>query len=1142
MAMKTTLSAGRRDRVPGAVVCIALLVLVLGVPLSPTWAQTPTPTPSATSSASPSPTPTSPAKPEIALVNPSTGYDPRSDGTGEPDPPKVSDRDDGNGTYRISAWTGQTPANAVVEAGIVYGNGNETAIGLLTRPSGSSDAWSYDWDIPDSLAEGPARIRVHLFDATQSGLVEVASDEVAVDMRHKGASVPQEPGDDVADDALSLDRPIVGGGLGFYKGRGLNWTTSMAGRVSSSTQFVELFYSVSDPGQKPEFVKCGSVDVTPAAKPIPFAGPCALDSGTVPQQVTAVAAVAEDAVSQDAQSQVRSQESADAMGVLPYVQDVEDLSLSMNPFGRALIKECVVFSVVVIDSLGQPVEGANVDVHAEGPSDAMLFGQSSSVSAARAPDSGDHTLDSAAQCISTMETTSGQLGRHRRPGSPDLLHRESTIGTGLSGPGGTNPVAPGEWRFAVRSTEPGFTDVTAWVDDEPLDDPAFDRPADDDMLGPGDISATGRAQFMQRAPSISIDPAGATASTGTCLPVLLKVRSGASAVPGINVDVHATGPDDGLDFCDPPEASPRRAPDLPASGAAQHSPEDPGEASHPSSGGPDQQHTETETDGSGNATIGLVSGTAQDTAVVAWIDGEKGKDNDVQGATEGAATGTISWGTGQPTISFLNPSPYGATGTSGSGSGIQLPDSGGTTTILARVVSATPIGGVEIQLSRDAKKTFQTLGSAANVGGTDLWSFPWKVNVPDGNYSLRAKIVDSDTFEDVDVKVGAGDQAPAVPNPPYESVSIASPQDGEQVAFRGRAFTVAATASPGAEGIDLFYTKVGANATPRAVDWIFCGFVQLDGTGSSEQAFSTDCTIADADQAAQVTGIAAIAFDCTVPGCDANPNPESPPGVPPTGRSSGQKETGDAVRIFGAEATPLFEIEPAEQEGLIGACTEFRIILKDQLGSGIQGKNVDVHYSEPEDDDPFCKTRNGSDWSAATDGGHDTTRSGSAYHADPGSGTRTYHLESMTSETGVLVFGLRAREVGDTTLAGWVDENDDDVVGANELQDPATMHWAARNGCSAIGTAGSDRMTGTRGRDRICGGGGNDVIRSMGGNDILRGGGGNDRIFGGGGRDVLRGGAGKDRMAGGRGRDSCAGGPGSDRISSCYTRRQRHRR
>jgi hypothetical protein len=670
-----------------------------------------------------------------------------------------------------------------------------------------------------------------------------------------------------------------------------------------------------------------------------------------------------------------------------------------------------------------------------------------------------------------------------------------------------------------------------WVDDTPMGAEA-ERPSDDDLFDPEEPHAIGRGQFLDAPMTVSIQASRTTAPAGECLPVLLKARSDTTPLPHVNLDVHASGPSDELDFCDPTDGSERRAPSLPATGSAAHEGEDERESHHPNANGADQQHTEVTTDDAGNAVIGLISPVEGDTTVVSWVDGETGRDNDVQAAAESSSSAFLTWGSGQPRISFLNPSPFGTT-SQGTGNGTQLPDSPATVKILTRVDSAEPVPAVELQFSKDGKKTFIDLGKLKQIGTSDLWTMPWDVPLADGNYALKATIPGI-TSAVIDVKVGAGEAAPMVPNPAYETVRLTAPLDGQPATFKGADLQVAGVASAGAEGVDIFYTRVPSRVTPAGPDWVLCGFVQLDGLGSDDQEFATQCSLRGSDQAAQVTGVAAIAFDCSVPGCDAQPDPPDPDPNVPVNRSDGQKETGDAVRVFAGELHPLLDVEPPQQEGLVGRCVRFEIDLKDQTGQAMFDENVDLHVSGPSGSSPFCDPGDASAWRAPDSGGHapETPETPPGTHADPLQPT-TFHLEAETPPDGKLVFGLTSDEAGAMSIDAWLDAHDDDVRGDDEIADAGTLEWIYPRSCTIVGSTGIDTLIGTDGPDWICGFGGDDFIKGLGGDDVLVGGGGDDDVRAGSGDDLLRGGGGADRLGGGTGTDTCRGGTGKDRVSGC---------
>jgi Ca2+-binding RTX toxin-like protein len=159
----------------------------------------------------------------------------------------------------------------------------------------------------------------------------------------------------------------------------------------------------------------------------------------------------------------------------------------------------------------------------------------------------------------------------------------------------------------------------------------------------------------------------------------------------------------------------------------------------------------------------------------------------------------------------------------------------------------------------------------------------------------------------------------------------------------------------------------------------------------------------------------------------------------------------------------------------------------------------------------------------------------------------------ITKQTSECAVNYANPNVGTDTIVGWIDENKNGAIDADEPQDEVTRTTNTGGGgggstCPGyegdprnqiVGTPGNDTFIGTDGDDIICGLGGNDTISGGGGNDlllggtgadILRGGPGNDTLRGGRGSDTLYGGAGNDTLRGGLGNDTLFGGRGNDRL------------
>lgn len=1155
-------------------------------------------------------------EPTINLLNPAPGYDPhlglppRQEGVA--DPPKISAVDDGTDTlYHIVAWASDVPPGAVAEAYWQRGTGTEQTIGQMLVVPGTQDTFEAFWDIPPTMLDGPINIRARLFKPTPTGFEEIASDEVAADLQnrdpHPGNPPNTAPDPQLRDETVEIVYPDLGSPLGFFRAKGGAWAAAIQATTSSHASEVSLWYSKSAPGTEPAFTKCGNYNNFANAEyleePSAFTWGCYLADTDKPSQVTAIAAVSEESDRPDhgdsnTGDSDLSQDSADAHRVSSvYIQDPARMNVdirtdensSATGQGRRTAGGCLPFIAYVTDHLDRPVESANLDVHVQGPGDGVQFaGEDNPTgrdapwsSPAKDPDKG-HPDESGTNC-SNNDSSIGPQGDHNRPGADDIKHLESSSGTGTAADGDPHETNSGEFRFYIRSAAAGFAEITAWVD-SPLPVEGTPPEADDDLLSPNEAGGSYTAQFTPGAIRLTIDPTGQTHAIGECVKYIVRVRGGSAPVPRANVDVHATGPTDNLDFCNPGDGTPNRAPD-----AGNHQAEDPAEATH-TQDPPRAQHTEGETDAEGNFVIGLTSPDVGDSTITAWYDGDRDQDDDVlSGEASAVSTETWSDASGVPRLSFLNPTAYGPSQNPpnhpATANGTQVSNKEDADTafhVVTRVDSLNPIEGVEILIASTAAGPFTNLGQATRIGSTDTFELFSSVNVTDGSYVLRAHILGTNVVKDQTITVnrttGTGDSGAMQQ---AETLDILTPANGGPALFNGGKAPVEGIASAGAEGVDIFYTRVGPSVTPASADWIDCGYVDLSGTGTTPQKFTGVCTLTPGDQAAQVTGIAAITYDCAQNGCDAatiitpSPNPNVPS---QRTRNPGQKDSGDAHRVFGVESIPGFSIEPAETAGSPDQCRTFTVIVEDQTGQGINNENVDLHLAGPGNGVSFCTPSDGSGSTrtAPDQGEHaaDSADSGTGVHVD--GATEVHHTEGRTSPTGRFVVGIISDATGDSELTGWLDRNGNDVQDQGETSDTAIMHWEGgpSSGCDIEGTDGRDVLEGTAASERICGLGGNDTIRGGGGNDVILGaagrddlrggggddvirgaadrdnvfgGGGRDRLFGGGGADVvkghgdndaLRGNLGNDTLTGGRGRDGCVGGRGRDRLRSCEGRSQ----
>ena len=831
-----------------------------------------------------SPTPTPPSTdPAIAFLNPVVDHDSGTIPGGETRP-HISDFDDGTDqAYHLVAWTGNLPDNAVVEAyytpfGISGVPLPETTIGTLDLVAGTTDTWEMFWDIPDEINDGPGLLTVRLFEGGLTGFEEVANHEVEVVMRHEDDDNPPNGDGEFAAETVELKWPSQFGELGFYKPRGGAWRAIVDATQSAFTSGSDMLYTKSAPGENPEWIYCGDLQAS---------SQCTLVGKDVPSEVTAFGAMGYQ--TQDVCCIIFSEESSDAHRIRPYLQEPASIKMfalattdaAGGTYRRVVAPDaqtgephqCLSGVVEIRDDRDRPVQGPNIDIHAAGPSDQLQYGDEDVMSAPgvtieggsssgyKRPDKGSHTGEQGRNCDRRQENEGetyqekpleGDHGEHNRPSIDDEKHRESTLGAGLSGGSGTGF---GRYNFHLWSPNVGLTDVTAWIDDQPLIAEETPREADTDTMDAGELTVSAQMQWLPAPMSITFDPVSDTAAAGSCNKYTVRVRSGTTVVPGINVDVHATGPSNELDFCDPGDGSPRRAPEL-RDEEHPHKSEDEGEARHDSTDAaqPQTQHTEGETDDLGNFVIGITSPVSGDTTLQGWVDGERGTDNDLMDAAEINATATNSWASSieDAEVSFVNPSPY----------GIATPivsnkqDADSSYHIVTRV-DAVGVPGVEIFYTTDGS-AFTKIGDAVQVAGSDTWELLWDVNVPDAAYTLRAQVTGTTRFKDQAITVNNAGTPTNPQDEPSETLELTRPLDAQTAPFTDRKTKVEGVVSNGTDGVDIFYTKVGSKDTPQSANWISCGFARP----GADRRFTADCTLQGSDQAGQVTGIAAITYDC----------------------------------------------------------------------------------------------------------------------------------------------------------------------------------------------------------------------------------------------------------------------------------------
>jgi hypothetical protein len=421
--------------------------------------------------------------PSIQFVNPSDYGEARA----------ASARDMQVHGYHIEAAVNQVPSQARVVFEIESEDSGRRRIGTATQEG--PDTFGLHWEIPpgDDLDSGDYTLRAILFsDGTQ-----VADDSTDVSVQQSWPTV-------------RIEYPATGA-VGVYQppGQDKPWNTVIDYTYSSGTEIVAFFYSLTPPGQEPEWTNCGNARVSSgigggAEEPGSGRHLCELEDGEDGQKIAAVAAIATDdpfPLPRTGGAIVFGDTSGDAHRVLPYRQVPATVPLSVDgsepgvegprQYETGTCTNQIV--AVVTDQNGRPVAGANVDVQAAGPDAtggraALRFDVSrgSGGTDANQPPDDNHQDETDAwsckprQAIGPVELSgpgpSGTQGNHRNPSGPDTRHVES-------GEDGTSP--SGRFRFRLYNDQPGPTQITAWPDLDDDDQYCAREPAGHMALGWG---------------------------------------------------------------------------------------------------------------------------------------------------------------------------------------------------------------------------------------------------------------------------------------------------------------------------------------------------------------------------------------------------------------------------------------------------------------------------------------------------------------------------------------------------------------------------------------------------------------------------------------------------------------------------------
>lgn len=539
------------------------------------------------------------AAPKIALLWPSPFAD--------TEVPQLSDK---GRPVHLTAWTQGAPATAIVEfeIGVVDSPLPSQQTQTVTADSSGPDTWEGFWAIPEPMTDGSYTVTARLYDGSD----EIASATQPVTINQSDVPPP------AAAETVEMIYPTDGGELGFYTPKSGEPNALISVSVSGydsdsdtdSAQQVRAMYSKTDPGSAPAWTECGSEGVTQGSATIR----CTLAEGDAANSVTAVA-VATNSTPAPGPPDPLADGSGDAHRVEIYEQKAATIIATPEAV-KADVGTCQLIDAVVLDQHAHPIAGANIDMHAQGPSDQLRFATDdiagtpfANTDAYQAPDAGTHpSKEPTVQC-SNKATIDTQEADHNVVGAADRKHIESVDGT----------TDKGAFTFALYSPEAGQTRVTLWADDNDDDDVQIAEAVGSAGIGWGADPPTAETELL-------VDPRDSSSTTGSCQQVNAIVRQGGDRLQGVNVDVHIKGPDATAQFCAVP-------------GGTGHAPDQGG---HTGDQDPDgSRHLEGETDSTGTFAFGVTSASPGDTIGLVWLDANN---DDIQTSGELSRDFHIGWG------------------------------------------------------------------------------------------------------------------------------------------------------------------------------------------------------------------------------------------------------------------------------------------------------------------------------------------------------------------------------------------------------------------------------------------------------------------------------------------------------------------
>jgi len=390
-----------------------------------------------------------------------------------------------------------------------------TTIGTATQVS--ADTYELNWTIPAGLTDGRYELRAIAFGNGSGVMKEIDRDIETVALLQGAASSAG------AAETVDITDPVGDRSLGFYTPAGRPAGAVVGVNSSATSGFVRMLYTTTRPGSEPVWKPCGAQPTKKAGDGVA----CVLAATDRPSAVNAIAAIANSTPYMDAQGRDTGREqpdptadqAADAVRVSTYTQYAT--TLTMDPATHKITTmtneeyTCSnAITVILTDQLGKGIMGANIDVHATGPSDQLGFEVVSLLTKNQAPDKDHPATEYGYSCTGASEDNRLEMqAEHAIPGGPDHKHIESNPALGSDD--------AGRFTFKLWSDMMGTTQIMAWVDLVDNDRFCEEEPVATATVGWGEEAAATEAPHAEacsgaRFPrSIAMQPSSSSVKRGT---------------------------------------------------------------------------------------------------------------------------------------------------------------------------------------------------------------------------------------------------------------------------------------------------------------------------------------------------------------------------------------------------------------------------------------------------------------------------------------------------------------------------------------------------------------------------------------------------------------------------------------------------